>query len=296
MVEDLFPTIEGFSVFGEALIQFSLSPETKETLEKHFLEALKNYNEDTKNPENLIWLGRRTAYLGRFREAISIFTKGIKQFPNDPRMYRHRGHRFLTLRQFDLAFEDFLKASKLIDGKKDQIEPDGVPNARGIPVSTLHSNIWYHLGLVAYLKDDLMTAKDAYENCLRVSKIDDNYVSTGHWLYMTLRLLNQREDAEKLLVRLSDELDIIENQFYHNLMRMYKGELQPKMLLEQARKNGSMELATVGYGVANWYFYNGDKITAKNILKEIHSTDGWASFGYIAAEVLLKKMKHKRRI
>ena len=290
MNEELFPIIEGFSVFGEPLIQLTITLNANGILEKKFNEALDNYNANPENPDNLIWLGRRTAYLGRFREAIFIFTKGIRQFPDDPRMYRHRGHRFLSLRQLDLAHEDFLKASQLIKGKDDQVEPDGVPNVRGIPVSTLHSNIWYHLGLAAYLKGDLISAKEAYKQCLQASKIDDNYVSTGHWLYMTLRLLNQKSEAEILLNRLSSDLDIVENVHYFNLMRMYKGELEPESLLEQARKNGSMELATVGYGIANWYFYNGDVEIAKKIFKEIHLLDGWASFGYIAAEVALKKL------
>ena len=35
----------------------------------------------------------------------------------------------------------------MIAGKEDSIEPDGMPNPQNIPVSSLHTNIWYHLGL-----------------------------------------------------------------------------------------------------------------------------------------------------
>ena len=96
------------------------------------------------------------------RDAIAIFTKGIQQFPEDARMYRHRGHRFITLRQLDLAIDDFKKAAQLIEGKEDEMEPDGMPNPRGIPTSSLHSNIWYHLGLAYYLEGKFENSLEAY--------------------------------------------------------------------------------------------------------------------------------------
>ncbi len=78
-------------------------------------------------------------------------------------MYRHRGHRYITLREFDKAIADFNKAVELIEGTDDIVEPDGAPNAAGIPTSTLHTNIWYHLGLAHYLKGDFAAALLAYE-------------------------------------------------------------------------------------------------------------------------------------
>lgn len=87
------------------------------------------------------------AYLGDYKQAIKIFTEGSVKFPKDARFYRHRGHRFITIRCFDEAIRDFETAAKLVKGKEDEIEPDGLPNARNIPTSTLQSNIFYHLGL-----------------------------------------------------------------------------------------------------------------------------------------------------
>ena len=83
-------------------------------------------------------------------------------------------------------------AAALIEGTDDEVEPDGLPNALGIPVSTLHSNIWYHLGLARYLKGDYEGAVQAYGRGLEVSRGPDNVVSTTHWLYMALRRLGRR--------------------------------------------------------------------------------------------------------
>src|SRR5690349_16959693 len=110
-----------------------------------------------KNPDDadaLIWVGRRTAYLGRYQEAIEIFSQGIAKHPEDARFYRHRGHRYITVRNLGPAIRDFEKAAALIEGKPDEVEPDGLPNAKNIPTSTLQSNVWYHLGLSYYLQGD----------------------------------------------------------------------------------------------------------------------------------------------
>ena len=110
-----------------------------------YREARGEYLKNPDVAENIIWLGRRIAYMGEYKKAIEIFTEGIKKFPDDPRFYRHRGHRYISIRKFDEAISDFTRAVELTRGKKDQIEPDGMPNARNIPVSTLQGNIWYHL-------------------------------------------------------------------------------------------------------------------------------------------------------
>jgi len=281
---------EAFSLYGRPLYRTPLRPEILDQQTKHYRAALRNLEEDPDDPDNVIWLGRRTAYLGRFRAALAIYSLGIDRHPEDPRLYRHRGHRFISIRLFTRAVEDFERAAELMAGAPDQVEPDGIPNPRGVPVSTLHFNVWYHLGLARYLLGDLEAALRAYRECLNVSDIDDKYVATAHWAYMTLRLLGRDEEAETLLARVSHEMDIIENHNYRDCLLMYKGKTTPEELMEKARGQGALGLVTTGYGVANWYSYNGLKEKAAEILREILSLDGWAGFGYIAAEADLKRM------
>ena len=284
---------ETFNLFGEPLFMTPLRPEIMESQKKLYDEALKNWEMNPDDPDNIIWLGRRTAYLGRFREAIAIFSIGIDKYPDDPRMYRHRGHRFITLRFFDQAINDFEKAAKLIEGKQDEIEPDGIPNERGIPVSSLHFNIWYHLALAYYLKADFEKALYAYEMCMKASEIDDKLIATAHWYYMAYRRLGRKAEADKILEKIHPDMDIIENIHYYKCLMMYKGENTPEALMKEARDMGDLGLVTIGYGVANWYNYNGEKNKAKEILKEIVSVEGWAGFGYIAAEADLYHMESK---
>jgi len=244
---------------------------------------------DPADVEALIWVGRRLAYLGHYEEAIEVFTQGLSDHPREAKLYRHRGHRFITTRQFDRAAVDLERAVWLVRDQVDETELDGLPNLRGIPLSTTQFNIWYHLGLAYYLQGAFDHALRAYEECLEISDNPDLLSATTHWLYMTLRRLGREEEASEVLEPIDAEMEIIENEEYHRLLLMYKGELVPEQLLDDARVEGGMPTATVAYGVGNWYLYNDLAERAEEIFTEIVAGDQWSSFGYIAAEAELRR-------
>jgi tetratricopeptide (TPR) repeat protein len=235
--------------------------------------------------DKLVWHGRWAAYAGDYREAIRIFTRGTRNFPADARFYRHRGHRYISIRAFDWAIRDLEKAAALIEGKPDEVEPDGNPNPRGIPVSTLHSNVYYHLGLAYYLKGDLERARSVYDKGLGTAPNDDMRVATAHWLWMTLRRLGREAEAAKVLEPIRPGLDIIENIVYHRLCLFYKGEIAETEIAGAGGEATTNDAAA--YGLGNWRFVNGDTDGAKRIFSRILEGPSWASFGYIAAEAAL---------
>lgn len=270
-------------------IQPKLSAEQRRDFQTRLTQARADF-EKNQSADNASWLGRRTAYLGRYKESIAIYTDAISKYPKDARLYRHRGHRFITIRCFDDAIKDFEKAAKLVKGTPDEIEPDGLPNAQNIPTSTLQSNIWYHLGLAHYLKGDFGSARKAYREAEKVSKNPDMMVATTHWLYMTLRRLGREKEARLLLAPITDNLKVIENADYYQLIKLYQGKLKPSDLLADTNQTGnSLSNATVGYGVGNWFFYNGRRTEAENTFRQIVLGVQWASFGHIAAEVELTR-------
>src|SRR5215207_5041499 len=191
-----------------------LSAETRTLYEKNLTDAEEVHLNRPNEADSIIWLGRRMAYLGRYKDAVRVFSSGLVLYKNDARFYRHRGHRYITLRCFDDAIRDLEIAAKLVSGKADEIEPDGIPNARNTPTSTLQSNIWYHLGLAYYLKGNFEKALRAYNEAEKVSKNADMLVATKHWQYMTLRRLGRREEASKAVESVPADLDIIENGDY----------------------------------------------------------------------------------
>jgi tetratricopeptide (TPR) repeat protein len=281
---------EATSLLGKPLFPAPIAADTRKTLEENLKNAEVVYGRNPDDADATIWMGRRVAYLGRYREAIEHFSDGVEKHPGDPRMYRHRGHRYITVREIPKAIADFSKAAALIAGKPDQIEPDGQPNARNIPTSTLHSNIYYHLGLAHYLAGDFAKAAEAYKRCLDVSKNPDMLAATTYWYYLTLARLGRTADANALLTAITPGMDIIENASYHRLLRLYKGELTADALLGPAAGAG-LDAVTTRYGVAAWHLANGRRDQATALLREI--VDGyplqWPAFGYVAAEAELAR-------
>ena len=283
---------EAISLFGEPLAAPALPAETQADRETKLAAARAEAEAHPDDVDAMIWLGRRTAYLGRYREAIDIYTRALARHPDEPRLLRHRGHRYLSVRRFDLAVADLERAAKLVAGQPDEVEPDGLPNARNIPVSTLQTNIWYHLGLVHYLLGGpgaMEKARQAFQECLDVSTNADMRVSATHWLYMTLRRLGRLGEAEALLEPIRPDMDVIENRAYHLLTLMYKGDIPPEAI--PGLDNGGADAPTLGYGLGDWYLYNGRRDEAVRAFREILTwKDQWSAFGYIAAEADLKRL------
>lgn len=269
---------QALSLQGEALYAAEPSADTRANLES----AQASYEADPNTADNIIWYGRRIAYAGDYRHAIEIFSEGAEKFPEDPRFFRHRGHRYISIREFDRAIADFEQAVQLMQNLPVQVEPDGLPNAQNIPLTSTQGNVWYHLGLAYYLKQDWPRALAAFRNGYNLGGNDDNLVSTGHWIYMILRRMGDDAQAATALNEITTEMNIIENMSYHELCLLYKGEMAIEDMM--AANGDDPSNAAVAYGIANYFYYSGDRQRSDELLQRIVSGSSWSSFGYIAAE------------
>jgi tetratricopeptide (TPR) repeat protein len=269
-----------------------LTAETRALYEKNLEDAELVHLEKPNAADSIIWLGRRMAYLGRYKDAVRVFSSGLVLHRNDARLYRHRGHRYLTLRCFDDAIRDLETAAKLVAGKPDEVEPDGIPNAKNIPTSTLQSNIYYHLGLAYYLKGDFGRSLQAYEEAEKVSKNNDMRVATAYWRYMTLRRAGNKKVAKMVLEPFAGNIELIENDDYLKLIRLNRKDTKPALLLAQIGGDANtLKSASLGYGIGNYFLYNGDRDKAMSVFRKIVAGNQWASFGFIAAEAELNRSR-----
>ena len=278
---------EATSLAGQPLMVPATIP-NQQKLDADLAQAEKILAANPTDAEAIIWVGRRLGYLWRYNDAIAMFSKGIAVYPNNPKFYRHRAHRYITIRQFAKAQADFEKAAQLIKGQPDEIEPDGAPNPAGKPRSTLQFNIWYHLGLSYYLQGNYAKAYDAYLECMKVSNNDDSVAATSDWMWMTLMRLNRKAEAAKVLERITPKMDILENGSYLRRLLMYKGLDKPEALLDTAKADDTT-IATQGYGVGNYYFVTGNTAKAREVFQKVTSGGGWNAFGFIAAEADLQR-------
>jgi tetratricopeptide (TPR) repeat protein len=231
-------------------------------------EAEKNLAADPKNIELIIKLGQAQASVWRYRDAIATYTRGLEIAPDNALLYRHRGHRYISTRQFDRAAADLERGAKLSDKSYD---------------------IWYHLGLAYYLKGDFARASAAYERCRDLADKDESLISASDWLYMSYRRQKKEAEAARVLERIRPDMQPGENRSYFDRLLFYKGLKKESDLIND--KMTDLEVATVGYGIANWHLYNGNPSRAKDYFQKIVSGKYWPAFGFISAETELTRMR-----
>jgi len=283
------------SLLGEALAPPELAPEREEALEADLAAARSAYESAPDSEEAAIWVGRRLAYLGRYQEAVEWYTREIEQHPESYRLLRHRGHCWITLREFERAIADLTRASELMLTQADAIEPDGQPNAKGVPRTTDRFNILYHLGLAHYLSGDYVRAADAWRACLEPSHAnDDMLVATSYWLVLALARLGMTEEARALLGPIHEGMDVIENSSYLALLLHFRSDLPAEEFLAPADAS-PIDRGTFTYGLGAWALAKGDRDRAEALFTSIVADPMWASFGHIAAEADLARMRGIRR-
>ena len=280
-----------YSLLGTPL---KYPPETVESFRKKDSMrqvALENYQNDPGSLENLIWYGRRLGYLTEFREAMTVYTRGLHIHPSSPEIYRHRGHRYISMRRFEEAVNDLALASELARGREVEIEPDGIPNRLNTPLSSLQFNIWYHFGLAHYLQGNYDDAVRAYDSCMVYSTNPDLLVATSYWYYLNETRRGEVAHAEELLAGIDTGLEMVENDAYYKLLLMFKGDLPQSEVMDisSLSDQGGLYDVTRAYGVANYFAQNDQPELARQTMEAILRTPGWPSFGYIAAEADLAR-------
>ena len=237
----------------------------------------------------IIWFGRRLAYLGRYEDAIGVYSHGLDVLGPSPRLLRHRGHRYISLRRFDDAIADFAAAAELIQDTEDEVEPDGQPNRRNVPTSTLHTNIWYHYGLAHYCKGEFARALSCYEFCLTAAKNRDMESATRYWYYLAAVRAGRDDLAKHVLEPVEKGWDVIENHAYYRLLLLYKGVDSEADWREWSELSGGSSNAAAAHGIARYRFMQRDEDRGQQELQEIVDRGPAAAFGVIAAEADLAR-------
>ncbi len=284
-------TPEGFSLFGEPLYNPVSYPDPEHKQLVKFNKAYAEWEEDPGNREKILWLGRQHAYVGRYRDAIHIFTEGLKKFPDDPEFLRHRAHRFLSLRMFEYSINDSERAVDIMLKSPDFMEPSGLAGAEETTEYTFYTNTYYHLGLAYMMNGDPLNASKAFHDLLDVAVNDDHVIMSVYWNYIILKRLGFEEDAKEALSHVKPDMKCPVSGGYYECLKMYKGEIEPEDIIGGKGEDDQLSLVTSGFGVANEYRFRGEYDNYVELLEKVLGTNAWSGFGYLSAEVDMKRIK-----
>jgi tetratricopeptide (TPR) repeat protein len=222
------------------------------------------------NPKDIariIDLGVAQSGARQFREAIATFTRGLELEPDNALLLRWRGHRYLSVRDFDRAFADL---------------------TRGGAIDSTIYGIWYHLGVVQYLRGDFVDAAASFARAQPIAPDAGELAGSTDWLWMSLSRAGRGAEAKAMLDRRPDSKPVI--NAYTRRLQLYRGEIGPDAVVTPADTD-EVQIATLGYGLGNWYLVQGDKAQARKWFERSIASGGWPGFGFIVSEVELRRLR-----
>lgn len=215
----------------------------------------------------IIDLGVAQSGARQFREAIATFTRGLEIEPDNATLLRWRGHRYLSVREFDRASADLTRGAALD------------PSIYGI---------WYHLGIVQYLRGDFAAAADSFAKAQPIAPDAGELAGSTDWLWMSLSRAGRGGDAKAMLDRRPDNKPV--TNAYTRRLQLYRGEIGPDAVLTPADTE-DVQVATLAYGLGNWYLVRGDKVQARKWFERAIESGGWPAFGFIVSEAELQRLR-----
>lgn len=223
---------------------------------------------DPRNVEKILALGLAQSGVRQYREAIRTFSRGLAIAPRNAVLYRWRGHRNLSVREFAAAERDLSRGARLD--------------------STLYG-AWYHLGVVRFVHGDFAGAAAAFARGRPLAPDPNEATGSVDWLWMSLARAGRTADAAAVLAGYSDTLQVTSAAAYRRRLQLYRGLITPDEVLTPADTEG-ITVATLAFGVGNWLLVRGDTAGARRWFTRAVQTDGWPAFGFIAAEAELRRL------
>jgi tetratricopeptide (TPR) repeat protein len=229
--------------------------------------AVANLRKNPSDVQAILALGLAQAGVMQYREAIETFSRGIALAPNNPVLYRWRGHRHLSIREMDKARTDL---------------------EQGLALDSACYGCLYHLGIVRYVSGDFAGAARLFERAIPIAPDSGEFAGSVDWLWSSLSRAGRKSEAQAVLDRFGDSIRV--NNAYARRIQLYRGEIGPNDVFTPADTAG-VQVSTLSYGVGNWYFVRGDIQRAKEWFQRAVSTSGWPAFGFIAAEAELRRVR-----
>ena len=221
---------------------------------------------DPKNIARIIDLGVAQSGARQFREAIATFTRGLEIEPNNALLLRWRGHRYLSVREFDRALADL---------------------KRGAGIDPTIYGIWYHLGVIQFMRGEFADAAASFAKAQPIAPDPGELAGSTDWLWMSLGRAGRGGEAKAMLDRRPEKP--VANAYTRRL-QLYRGEIGPDAVITAADTD-EVQVATLAYGVGNWYLLRGDKGQARKWFERSVQSGGWPAFGFIVSEAELKRLR-----
>lgn len=231
----------------------------------------------------VIALGVAQSGAQQYREAIATFTRGLSTLPkttatrrDEAMLLRWRGHRYISVREFARADADL---------------------TRGMALDSTNYGILFHLGVLRFHQARFAEAARIFARAQPLAPDGGERAGSTDWLWMSLMRAGRKAEADAMLAKRVDEQPdprpAPPGYAYVSRLKLYRGEVAPEQLIAPTERDAT-NLATLNYGLGNWYLVNGDTTKAKQAWERAIQSGGWPGFGFNVAEAELRRMRASR--
>jgi hypothetical protein len=227
--------------------------------------------DDARDVAAIVARGAAQAGARQFRLALDTYTRGLEAAPENALLLRWRGHRSLSVREFDRAEADLTRAARLD------------PTIYGI---------WYHLGVLRFVRGDFNGAAEAFRRGQPIAPDPGELAGSTDWLWMSLQRAGRTDEARAMLAGRPDSLPV--NNAYTQRLKLYRGEITPAQVFTPADTT-DVAIATLSFGIGNWHLVRGDRARAREWFERAVWSGGWPAFGAIVAEAELERLRERPR-
>jgi tetratricopeptide (TPR) repeat protein len=280
----LFAQNAGSLVQGSGLLGNVL--EGKADTEGRIAKADAELKAKPMDPELLMAAGRARDAVMQYRQSIELYTKAIAFAPGDVRLYRLRGHRYLSMRKFPEAIVDLEKA-------------------RALSQSSFEAA--YYLGLGLYMNGAYSEAANEFARCVNMAGKPDAFAKTlpkgmpscaslhqnleflvamADWHYRALRRAGRHDEARDLLKSIPNGQQVRDSVSNYRALMFYKGTMKEDQALDGLT---GMAYSNASTGIALLHLLEKRTAAACKLLKKAAAEQPWSSFGVISAEVELTR-------
>ena len=284
---------EALSLLGDTLWSLPVLPARGPKLVEQLSRARSRLASSPFDANAALVVARRTADLGRLREAVNLYTRAGELHPTDARMPRYRGEVLLQLRELDLAQRDFQTAAQRLMGKK--AETEFVELDDGLLGSTLQFNIYHLLGLTYYIKGEFPKARTTLIEAAKAASTGDDLAAAGLWLFFVTRRLGAVDEARLLLTSLSDSVQVTARQPEITLLLAFRDGLPYDSLHLDLRQRFTTEReALLGYALGFALLLLERREEAELVFEQVRTYHDWSSLPVLAAESELVRLRKRQ--
>lgn len=277
------------SLVGDTLRSVPVDPRNGPALVTDLLWARGELAREPNSTAAQLRIARRTARLGRLREAVGILTEAAKTKYTSPSLFRLRGEYLLQLRELDLAIADLKKAELMLPESYllPELADDTLTTTE--PTSLQFQSAML-LGMALYCKGDFARAGEALVRAGNVSESGDELAQAVLWLFFTLRRTNP-EEAIKVLDLVTTDWTVSRRRAEYDLLLAYRGVVQSDSIRARALAvTGGDDRALYGYGIGYLLLMQDRKDEAAAWFRQARTIINWTTLPYVAAEAELTRL------